>query len=143
LIVFAIAAAVYIFTSLRNISKELVDSKDLPQATFEVTKWASDANAEAYILDDPAEGTPMAVRAGMGKKEFLGLRGSYEYLDKAGPSIQVYRLQNRKMGNVLGFIIAPARLEIDAGYNILNQSVTIYIRDPKDSHHRRIREGVG
>jgi hypothetical protein len=55
--------------------------------------------------------------------------------------IQVYRIQNKKTGNPFGYIIAPARLEIEAGYNIVKQSVMISIRDPEDSHHRRQREG--
>ena len=56
-IVLAIAVAVYLFTSLQNVSRELMDPKDLPRATFEVTKWESDANGAAYIFDDQAEGT--------------------------------------------------------------------------------------
>jgi hypothetical protein len=142
-ILLAIVVAVYVFTSLRNISRELVDPKDLPQATFEVTKWVSDANAPAYILDDPAEPTPVIVNAGLGKKEAMGLGQPQDYLDKVGALIQVQRLQNKKTGNPIGYIIAPARLEIEAGYNILKQSVMISIRDPEDSHHRRQREGPG
>ena len=143
LILLAIVVAVYVFTSLRNISRELVDPKGLPQATFEVTKWVSDANAAAYVLDDPAEATPVIVNAGLGKKEAMGLGQPQDYLDKVGALIQVQRLQNKKTGNPIGYIIAPARLEIEAGYNILKQSVMISIRDPEDSHHRRQREGPG
>lgn len=141
-ILIAIVLAVYLFTSLRNVSREPMDPKDLPRAPFEVTKWTSDADATAYILDDPAETTPILLNAGLGKKEAQGLRQPQESLDKAGASIQVYRLQNKKTGHAFGYIIAPARLEIEAGYNILKQSIMISIRDPEDSHHRRIREGV-
>jgi len=56
-LILAIAVAVYLFTSLRNVSRQLMDPKDLPRATFEVTKWESDANGAAYIFDDQAEGT--------------------------------------------------------------------------------------
>jgi len=142
-ILIAIVVAVYLFTSLRNVSRELMDPKDLPRATFEVTKWVSDANGAAYILDDPAKTTPIMVNAGLGKKEAMGLRQPQEYLDKAGSPIQAYRIQNKKTGNAFGYIVAPARLEIEAGYNILKQSVTISIRDPEDSHHRKQREGPG
>lgn len=140
-IVLAIAIAVYIFTSLQNVSRDLIDKKDLPRATFEVTKWVSDANGAAYILDDPAEATPVVVNAGLGKRETLGLREPHEYLDKADARIQVYRIQNKKTGKPFGYIIAPARLEIMTGYNILKRSVMISVTDPEDSHHRRIREG--
>ena len=140
-IVLAIAVAVYVFTSLQNVSRQLMDPKDLPRATFEVTKWVSDANGAAYILDDPAEATPIIVNAGLGKKEAMGLKQPQEYLDKVGALIQVHRIQNKKTGNPFGYIIAPARLEIEAGYNILKQSVMISIRDPEDSHHRKLREG--
>ncbi len=140
-ILIAIVVAVYLFASLRNVSRELMDPRDLPRATFEVTKWVSDANAAAYLLDDPAEATPIIVNAGLGKKEVMGLREPHEYLDKVGALIQVYRIQNKKTGNPFGYIIAPARLEIEAGYNILKRSVMISIRDPEDSHHRRQREG--
>jgi hypothetical protein len=139
----AIAVAVYLFTSLRNVSRQLMDPQDLPRAIFEVTKWVSDANEAAYILDDPAEPTPIIVSAGLGKKEALDLREPHEYLDKVGALIQVYRIQNKKTGNPFGYIIAPARLEVQAGYNILKQSVMISIGDPEDSHHRRLREGPG
>jgi len=142
-IVLAAAVAVYIITSLRNVSRELMDPKDLPRATFEVTKWTSDANGAAYILDDPAEATPIIVNAGLGKREAMGLREPHEYLDKVGALIQVHRLQNKKTGTPFGYIIAPARLEIETGYNFLKQSVMISIRDPEDSHHRRAREGAG
>jgi len=142
-ILIAIVVAVYLFTSLRNASRELMDPKDLPRATFEVTKWVSDANAAAYILDDPSETTPILVNAGLGKKEAQGSREPQEYLDKVGATIQVHRMQNKKTGNPVGYIIAPARLEIEVGYNILKQSVTISIRDPEDSHHRKQREGPG
>ncbi len=142
-ILIAIVVAVYLFTSLRNVSRELMDPKDLPRATFEVTKWVSDANAAAYLLEDPAEATPIIVNAGLGKREAMGLREPHEYLDKVGALIQVYRIQNKKTGNPFGYIIAPARLEIEAGYHILKQSVMISIRDPEDSHHRRLREGPG
>jgi hypothetical protein len=140
-ILLAIVVAVYLFTSFRNVSRQIMDPKDLPRATFEVTKWVSDANGAAYILDDPAEATPIIVNAGLGKKEAMGLKQPQEYLDKVGAVIQVYRLQNKKTGNPFGYVIAPARLEIEAGYNILKQGVTVSIRDPEDSHHRRQREG--
>jgi hypothetical protein len=140
-IILAIVVAVYLFTSLRNVSREPMDPKDLPRATFEVTKWVSDANAAAYIFDNPAEATPIIVNAGLGKKEAMGLRDPHEVLDKVGALIQGFRIQNKKSGTSFGYILAPARLEIEAGYNILKQSVVISIRDPEDSHHRRQREG--
>jgi hypothetical protein len=140
-LVSAIAIAFYVFTSLRHVSREIMDPKDLPQATFEVTKWTSDANASAYIFDDPAEPTPIMIHAGLGKREALGPRRPQDYLDKVGSLIQVYRLQNKKTGNPFGYILAPARLEIEAGYNILKRSIMISLRDPEDSHHKRQREG--
>jgi hypothetical protein len=140
-IVLAIAVAVYLVTSLQIVSRQLMDPKDLPRATFEVTKWTSDANAVAYILDDPAETTPTIVSAGLGKKEAMGLAEPHEYLNKAGAPIQVHRIQNKKTGAAFGYVLSPARLEINAGYNILKQSVMISISDPEDSHHRRAREG--
>ena len=140
-ILLAIVIAVYIFTSLRNVSRDLLNPKDLPQAAFEVTKWTSDAGGAAYILDDPAETTPMLVTAGLGKREAQGLRQPQEYLNKVGGQVQVYRVQNKKTGNAFGYIIAAARLEIETGYSILKRAVIISIRDPEDSHHRRQREG--
>jgi hypothetical protein len=141
-ILLAIVIAVYLFTSLRNVSREPMAPKDLPRASFEITKWASDANGTAYILDDPAEATPIIVNAGLGKKESQGLRQAQEYLHEAPGLVQVYRIQNKKTGNPFGYILAPSRLEIEVGYNILKRSVMISIRDPEDSHHRRAREGL-
>lgn len=141
-ILLAIVIAVYIFTSLRNVSRDLLNPKDLPQAAFEVTKWTSDAEGAAYILDDPAETTPMRVTAGLGKREAQGLRQPQEYLNKVGSQVKVYRVQNKKTGNAFGYIIAAARLEIETGYSILKRAVIISIRDPEDSHHRKVREGA-
>lgn len=141
-ILLAIIIAVYIFTSLRNVSRDLLNPKDLPQAAFEVTKWTSDAEGAAYILDDPAETTPMLVTAGLGKREAQGLRQPQEYLNKVGSQVKVYRVQNKKTGNAFGYIIAAARLEIETGYSILKRAVIISIRDPEDSHHRKVREGA-
>jgi len=140
-IILAAAVAAYLFTSLRNVSKDLMDPKDLPRTAFELTKWTSDANAVAYVFDDPAEPTPVIVHAGLGRKEAMGIREPHEYLDKAAEPIQVLRIQDRKRGTPFGFVLAPARLEIEAGYHIVKQRVTISIRDPEDSHHRRQREG--
>jgi hypothetical protein len=140
-IVLAIAVAVYLVTSLQTVSRQLMDPKDLPRATFEVTKWTSDANAVAYILDDPAETTPTLVSAGLGKKEAMGSGEPHQYLNEAGTPIQVQRIQNKKTGAAFGYVIAPASLEINAGYNLLKQSVMIFINDPQDSYHRRAREG--
>jgi hypothetical protein len=140
-IILAIIVVVYLFTSFRNVSRELINPEDIPRATFEVTKWTSDANASAYIFDDPAEPTPIMIHAGLGKREALGPRRPQDYLDKVGSLIQVYRLQNKKTGNPFGYILAPARLEIEAGYNILKRSIMISLRDPEDSHHKRQREG--
>jgi hypothetical protein len=142
-LILAIAIAVYLFTSLRNVSRELMDPKNLPRATFEVTKWVSDANAAAYLLDDPAEATPIIVNAGLGKKEAQGLRQPQEYPDKVGGILKVYRVRNKRSGEAFAYIIASARLEIETGYNILKRSVIISIRDPEDSHHRKHREGPG
>ena len=141
-ILLTIVLAVYIFTSLRNVSRDLLNPKDLPQATFEVTKWTSDADGAAYILDDPAETTPMLVSAGLGKREAQGLRQPQEYLNKVGGQVQVYRVQNKKTGNAFGYIIAPARLEIETGYSILKGAVIISISDPEDAHHRKVHEGA-
>jgi hypothetical protein len=140
-IILAIAVAVYLFTSLRNVSRELMDPKDLPRATFEVTKWTSDAHGTAYIFDDPAEGTSITVTSGLGKKEAQGLAQPQDYLHKVDTLIQVHRLQNKKTGNAFGYIIALPRLEIETGYSILKGTVIISIRDPEDSYHRRLREG--
>jgi hypothetical protein len=118
-----------------------MDPKDLPRATFEVTKWESDANGAAYIFDDQAEGTSITVSAGLGKKEAQGLRQPQEYLDKVGGILKVYRVRNKRSGEAFAYIIASARLEIETGYNILKRSVIISIRDPEDSHHRRLQEG--
>ncbi len=142
-IILAIAVAVYLFTSLRNVSRELMDPKDLPRATFEVTKWTSDAHGAAYIFDDPAEGTCITVTSGLGKKEAQGLGQPQDYLDNMGAPIQVHRIPNKKTGNPFGYIIAPARLEIETGYSILKGTVIISVRDPEDSHHRQLREGPG
>jgi hypothetical protein len=142
-IILVIAVSVYVFTSLQNVSRQLMDPKDLPRTTFEVTKWTSDANGAAYILDDPAKTTPIIVNAGLGKREAMGLGEPHAYLATVGALIQVYRIQNKKTGNPFGYIIAPARLEIEAGYNIVKKSVMISIRDPEDSHHRKLREGPG
>jgi len=59
-----------------------------------------------------------------------------------GSQVQVYRVQNKKTGNAFGYIIAPARLEIETGYSILKRAVIISIRDPEDAYHRKVREGA-
>jgi len=140
-ILLAALIAVYLFTSLRNVTRDRMEPNDLPRTAFEVTKWTSDANAVAYVFDDPAEATPVMVNAGLGKKEALGIREPQAYLDKAGAPLQAYRIQNKKTGNPFGYILAPTRLEIEAGYHLLKRSVILSIRDPEDSHHRRQREG--
>jgi hypothetical protein len=53
-----------------------------------------------------------------------------------GPSVPVVPSQDGESA-----IIAPQRLEIEAGCNILKQSVMISIRDQEDSHYRKQREG--
>jgi len=80
----------------------------------------------------------------LGKKEAQGLREPHEYMDKVGAFIQSTDFK-QKNGDPFGYIIAPARLEIEAGYNILKQSVMISIRDPEDSiivSNAKVRDSV-
>jgi len=54
---------------------------------------------------------------------------------------QVYRIIDKKSGQPLAYILASERLEIETGFNILKRRVVVFIRDPEDAHHRRLREG--
>jgi hypothetical protein len=44
-------------------------TEDLPQGTFEITRWISDAGGTAYIMNDPAEQAAVTVGKGLGKIE--------------------------------------------------------------------------
>lgn len=144
LIVFLVLAGgivVYLVSSLRNVAKERVNREALPQGTFEITRWVSDADGVAYIMNDPAEQTAVTVSKGLGKIDSEGFRTSHDYLSVLPGETQVYRVTNKKSGRAVAYILASERLEIETGYNILKRSVVISIRDPEDAHHRRMREG--
>jgi hypothetical protein len=140
-LVLAAAIAGYLVSSLRNVGKERVKREDLPQGTFEITRWVSDAGGVAYIMNDPAEQTAVTVSKGLGKIEPEGFRSSHEYVNVVPGKTQVYRVINKKSGRAFAYILASERLEIETGFNILKRSVVISIRDPEDAHHRRMREG--
>jgi hypothetical protein len=140
-LVLAAAIAGYLVSSLRNVGKERVKREDLPQGTFEITRWVSDASGVAYIMNDPAEQTAVTVSKGLGKIESEGFRSSHEYVNVVPGKTQVYRVINKKSGRAFAYILASERLEIETGFNILKRSVVISIRDPEDAHHRRMREG--
>jgi hypothetical protein len=140
-LVLAGAVAVYVVSSLRNVARERIEREDLPQGTYEITKWVSDADGTAYIMDDTASQTPVSVSKGLGKTESEGFRPSNVYLDAVPGKAQVFRIMDKKSGQPLAYILASERLEIETGFNILKRSVVISIRDPEDAHHRRMREG--
>ena len=140
-LILAGAIAVYLVSSLRNVARERVQREDLPQGTFEITKWVSDADGVAYIMNDPAEQMPVTVSEGLGRTASEGFRLSHEYINVMPGKTNVYRVLNRKSGRAFAYILASERLEIETGFNILKRSVVISIRDPEDAHHRRMREG--
>jgi hypothetical protein len=135
------AVAIYLISSFRNVAVETIKREDLPQRTYEITRWVSDANGMAYIMKDPAQQRPVTVGRGQGKKEPEGLRPSNEYLSAVPGEIRARRIINRKSGQVFAYVLASERLEIEAGFNILKRSVMVSIRDPEDAHHRKMREG--
>jgi len=140
-LVLAGVIAVYLVSSLRNVARDRIKREDLPQGTYKITKWVSDADGTAYIMDDTAEQTAVTVSEGFGKKESEGIRPSGDYLNAVPGKTQVYRIINKKSGQAFAYILASERLEIEAGFNILKRRVVIYIRDPEDAHHRRMQEG--
>ena len=140
-LILAGAIAVYLVSSLRNVARERVQREDLPQGTFEITKWVSDADGVAYIMNDPAEQMPVTVSEGLGRTASEGFRLSHEYINVMPGKTNVYRVLNRKSGRAFAYILASERLEIETGFNILKRSAVVSIRDPEDAHHRRMREG--
>ena len=140
-LVLAAGIVVYLVSSLRTVARERMEKEDLPQGTFEITKWVSDSDGVAYIMNDPAEQMPVTVSKGLGRIGSEGFRPSQEYINVMPGEIQVQRLINRKSGRAFAYILASERLEIETGFNILKRSVVISIRDPEDAHHRKMREG--
>jgi hypothetical protein len=140
-LVLAGAVAVYLVSSLRNVARERIEREDLPQGTYEITKWVSDANGTAYIMHDTAAQTPASVSKGFGKAESEGFRPSNDYLEAVPGKAQVFRIMDKKSGRPLAYIVASERLELETGFNCLKRSVVISIRDPEDAHHREMREG--
>lgn len=140
-LILAGAIAVYLVSSLRNVARERVQREDLPQGTFEITKWVSDADGVAYIMNDPAEQMPVTVSEGLGRTASEGFRLSHEYINVMPGKTNVYRVLNRKSGRAFAYILASERLEIETGFNILKRSAVVSIRDPEDAHHQRMREG--
>jgi len=134
-------SAVYLITSLRTVGRQAIEKKNIPESMFEIIRWESDAAARAFIMMDPAAGTPVTVSAGLGRKDVEGFRSSREYLNQTQGRSKAYRIISRKNDQPLAFILAAERLEIEAGYNILKRNIIISIRDPEDSHHRRMHQG--
>jgi hypothetical protein len=137
----AVAVAVYLVSSLQNVEKLKIQKENIPQGTYEITKWMSDAQGLAVILDDPAEQTSLKVSQGLGQKAAEGLRPSQDYLNVMPGKNQAHRIINKRSGQAVAYILASERLEIEAGFNILKRMVVLSIRDPGDSHHRNSREG--
>ncbi|MBN2033637.1 MAG: hypothetical protein JW836_10195 [Deltaproteobacteria bacterium] len=140
-VVLAGAVAVYFVTSLQNVATERIRKEELPQGVYEIIKWVSDAGGIAYIMDNPSEQTPVIVNRGMGKKESEGLRPSHDYRNAVPGKTQVYRIINKNSKQPFAYVLASERLEIETGFNILKGSAILSIRDPEDSHHKKMREG--
>lgn len=130
----------YLVSSLRNVAREMIHNQDLPQGTYEIIKWVSDAHGIAYIMVDTAAGVPVNVSKWFGKKESEGFRPSHDYLKAVPGSTQPYRIIDKKTGLPCCYILASERLEIETGFNILRKRIALSIRDPEDEHHRRLRE---
>lgn len=140
LLMMSAAVAVYLVSSLRNIAREDLKQEEWPQGTFEITSWVSDAGGTACILRHPAGSTAFKVSEGLGRKTSEGYRPSHDCLGAVEGKAQMKRIVERKRGEVLGYIVASERLEIEVGYNLLARNVVIFIRDPEDTHHRSMRE---
>lgn len=136
----AAAVAVYLVSSLQKVEKNKINEEDIPQGTYEITRWMSDAQGMAVILDDPAEQTSLRISRGLGEKASEGLRPSQDYLDAVPGKNQAHRIVNKRSGQAIAYILASERLEIEAGFNILKRTVVLSMRDPEDSHHRKQRE---
>ena len=137
----AVAVAVYLVSSLRNVGKDKITAEDIPQGAYEITTWMSDARGMAVILDDPAEQTPLRISRGLGEKASEGLRPSQDYLNAVPGRTQAHRIIHKRSGQAVAYILASERLEIEAGFNIFKRTVVLSMRDPEDSHHRKQREG--
>jgi hypothetical protein len=146
LLLFLILAAlsvVYLISSFRNIARETITAQDVPQGTYDITKWVSDADGIAYIMRNTAVPTPVRVSKGLGKNESEGFRPSHDYLNALPGKAQAYRIIDKKSSQPIAYILASERLEIEAGFNILKRRAVLFIKDPEDSQHRRMRESVG
>ncbi len=104
-----------------------MDPNGLPQATFEVTKWTSDAYGAAYIFGDPVEGSSITITSGLGRKEAQDLGQPQDYPDNVGPPIPSPQTLIKKSGNAFGYIMASARLQIETGYSMLKGTVIVSI----------------
>lgn len=141
LLLLAAGAAVYLISSLRTVGRQVIGKGDIPHGTYDITVWTSDARGTAYVLIDPSGNIPVTVSRGLGRIDAQGLRHSRDYLNSMQRMPQIYRIISRKNGQALAFVLAAERLEIEAGYNILKRNGILSIRDPEDSHHRRMHEG--
>lgn len=141
LLVLIAGSGVYVITSLRAVGRQIIEKRDIPENMFEIIRWQSDAGAGAYIMIDPSGEIPVAVNAGLGEKRVEGHRPPRGYLEAVPGRSRSYRIVSKKSGQPLAFVLATERLEIEAGYNILKRNAILSIRDPEDSHHRRMHEG--
>lgn len=141
LLALAAGIAGYLLFSFLNVARERIRTEDLPQGTYEIIRWLSDAGASALILKDPAGQTPVIVNRGLGKTEPQGFRSTREALEALPGGSQVQRIINSRTGQPLAYIVASERLEIHTGFSILKRQLLVSISDPEDSHHQKQREG--
>jgi hypothetical protein len=104
---------------------------DLPDTLFEASVYRSCSAAPAAILDDPNDDVLLSPSIDKYRFKKQGLRPPQKYLKEFSWSPpEIYRLQHRETGNVLGYLLISPELEWLVRYNKDKGEVRIWIEDP-------------
>ena len=114
------------------LSHQKISPEDLPETPFEVTLYRSGTGAPAVILDNPNDEVLLTVRKDEFRYKKQGLQTPQKYVKELGWRPEVYRLQQRQTGNVLGYLLLSPELEWLVSYTQGGQELSILIEDPHE-----------
>lgn len=122
--------------TLSQLSYQRISPVDLPDTLFEASVYRSSTAAPAAILDDPNDDVLLSPSIDKYRFKKQGLRPPQKYLKEFSCSPEVYRLQHRETGNVLGYLLISPELEWLVRYNKDKGEVRVWIADPYENAGR-------
>ena len=104
-----------------------IQTKDLPQTTFQITRYSYVLGGQGFVLDNPEDKVRIEIDRAELNVTDEGLKAPQGYLDKFMQKPNVYRFENKVDGTVFGYLIIDGDVNFltsyDQGGEVININV--------------------